>query len=275
MSSDEYRDLANSLSVRIKRANTLGEQLGTAIQQWMKSNPLSVTPTIADDRLSWDLVVRTARPPLEKWGMLYGDAIHNLRAALDNLVWGLATASGTPPSKPRQVQFPIVEKEVDWVKGSRQIAELLPVAQHAIENIQPFKRGGEHGTPEQDPLLLLNWLSNTDKHRLAILPIVQPLELQHSFAVEFRTDEEARANVPPEVEMNADPFVDGTRLFRQVTKHPIVKIKGQYGVRGRVVVVDQEHGHLGVTESLAKLVTYVPQVVDYVLGKCLEDEVAR
>jgi hypothetical protein len=198
---------------------------------------------------------------------LFNDAVHNLRAALDNLAWGLATAQGAAPTHPKRVQFPIVESTTDWANEARRTAELPIEAQHAIEAIQPFQRTGQNGTPQQDPLLLLHRLSNTEKHRLAFQPLLNPLTLGHSFAVEFRSDEEAAGEAPPQVEINADIFTSGTRILHQTTKSPIVTVKGTYEFKAQVVVTDEVHGPLGVTKTLADLLTYVPQAIEYVLGQ--------
>jgi hypothetical protein len=88
--------------------------------------------------------------------------------------------------------------------------------------------------------------------------------------VEFGTEEEASANVPPEVEVSGEPFVDQTRVLHQTTKHPIVKVRGGYDVKAQVVVIDEQHGHVGATECLAGLVLYLPKIVDYVIGMSVE-----
>jgi hypothetical protein len=56
-------------------------------------------------------------PPVEEWGVIIGDVVHNLRSALDHLVWQLTLANGNiPPAviprgkagkKWRDIRFPI------------------------------------------------------------------------------------------------------------------------------------------------------------------------
>jgi hypothetical protein len=56
-------------------------------------------------------------PPVEEWGVIIGDVVHNLRSALDHLVWQLTLANGNIPSaviprgkagkKWRDIRFPI------------------------------------------------------------------------------------------------------------------------------------------------------------------------
>ena len=100
---------------------------------------------------------------------------------------------------------------------------------------------------------------------MLIQPLVNPTELAHSFAVEFRTDEEASTNVPPDVILSVDAFVSDTTLILQRTTTPIVRVSGRFDFKGQVVVVDPVVGTLGMTAVLAQLLTYVPQVLDVVL----------
>lgn len=192
--------------------------------------------------------------------------MHNLRSALDNLAWGLAVLDGTQPTKPKAIYFPVVEKRDEWGQEKKKIAELPPLAQASIESIQPFQRTGVDGLPESDGLLLLNRFNNADKHRLAIQPTISPTELQHSFSVNFGSDEDAEKNLPPDVTLSTDIFTDGTTLLRHVTKTPIHEVKGEYDFKGQVVVIDPVLGPLGVTTVLAQLANYVPQVMDHVLN---------
>lgn len=100
-------------------------------------------------------------PPDEVWGPIIGDAVHNLRSALDHLAWMLATERARR-EKPRQIEFPITLG--DPATGGRFTEKLnhLRSGTHAIiDRVQPYKtfEGPQH------PLWLLQALWNTDKHR--------------------------------------------------------------------------------------------------------------
>jgi hypothetical protein len=137
--------------------------------------------------------------------------------------------------------------------------------QAAVEQIQPFQRTGAAGTPQQDGLLLLQRLSNVDKHEVALRPLLNPLELAHSFAVEFQSEEDAAAEGPPKVEIGAS-FEDSAILLHQVTRHPIAKVTGSYDFNAQAVVNDPVVGPIGITAGLAQLLTYVDQVCGFVLA---------
>jgi hypothetical protein len=123
--------LAGKLRQRVERAAELGSALAEEIQEWVRSG-LTMRTVIADDRLSWEVKVEAIEPPFNVWGRRFGDAVQNLRAALDNLVWGLATLGGKTPDKPTSVQFPIVEVRSDWPRESKRIAELPDAARRVL-----------------------------------------------------------------------------------------------------------------------------------------------
>lgn len=115
----------------------------------------------------WIVHIRQTIPPTIT--LLIGDVVHNLRSALDHLVYALATLKGPPH---RGTAFPVCtkrEKFFERTKGSRQfspssgmnkITGLRPLAQTFIERCQPYHGGNGSGL-----LISLNALENTDKHR--------------------------------------------------------------------------------------------------------------
>lgn len=100
---------------------------------------------------------------------IIGDAVHNLRSALDHLAYHLVmvgTDKGEIRTKPWEIiQFPITHS-ADSYKSDRTAGKVQGMERKAIEAIdalKPYKSGNE-------PLWLLHKLDNTDKHSF-ILPI--------------------------------------------------------------------------------------------------------
>jgi hypothetical protein len=100
---------------------------------------------------------------------VFGDAIHNLRAALDNFAWALAEKASDEPS--RWTSFPIVIDENKWNTQRRGcLSDVEEVAVEYIRSHQPFMRlnpfkvpGGI--PPERNVLARIAEYSNADKHR--------------------------------------------------------------------------------------------------------------
>ena len=121
------------------------------------------------DRSTGIVTVRAeiAYSPDPMWGVLIGEIVHNLRSALDHLVWELVIKhTGKPPNLPAKQQFPVflTEKGNQAFDGRGVPVMLKDVSSQAVELIrkeQPF------GTGEgiKSPLWHLSELSNADKHR--------------------------------------------------------------------------------------------------------------
>ena len=100
---------------------------------------------------------------------IMGDAVHNLRSALDHLAYHLVmvgTDKGEVRTEPwEKIQFPITHSP-DSYKSKRTAGKVQGMERKAIEAIDALKpyKGGN------DPLWLLHKLDNTDKHSF-ILPI--------------------------------------------------------------------------------------------------------
>jgi hypothetical protein len=94
--------------------------------------------------------------------LIAGDAIYNMRASLDHLVWSLARLSGIP----KRTAFPIVDGPVLTKSRLESFNRSLDgVSQEAICEIaalQPYHRGAAY---KSHPLWRLDEICNLDKHR--------------------------------------------------------------------------------------------------------------
>jgi hypothetical protein len=95
-------------------------------------------------------------------GLIVGDAIQTARAALDYVAWHLALQHlGREPNRTeqREIQFPITEKR--YFGGSKVLKHVSDTAAKELRLHQPWVAGKE-------PLGLLHFLSNQDKHRVLV-----------------------------------------------------------------------------------------------------------
>lgn len=152
------------------------------------AQPLEFTPT-ADGRLetalTWDnlptalnlifgvpmvrSVVPKPAPLSDKWSVLFGETIYNLRTALDYLVYSLAYLDSGQEQE--RTQFPICRSPADFkhlVNSPRRNPLTGINAAHvaAIEALQPYPHA-----QGLDPLWLARFadFSNPDKHRYPTL----------------------------------------------------------------------------------------------------------
>jgi len=112
-------------------------------------------------RMHWQLRIKQSYP--ERWSVLIGDVLTNLRAALDHTLWEAVLTHSGPPAKPQQVQFPIATAADKFRQPTADLAPLVsPKVWELVESVQPFHAGAQAHTA---PLEVLRWLSNVDKHR--------------------------------------------------------------------------------------------------------------
>ena len=140
------------------------------------------------DGSAYDVVVQRVRPVAPEVALLFSEAIHHLRAALDNVVWYLVEQVHAPltPRVARQVALPIHDREAAYDRWTQQrirdglgaFASTATLGQR-VRSLQPFANPAESvpsisavmatlsGMDRElaHPLRLLQDYSNEDKHR--------------------------------------------------------------------------------------------------------------
>lgn len=102
--------------------------------------------------------------PVE-FGLMAGDAIHNLRAALDHLAWQLVLANNETPTV--RTCFPITDTATTHQSGAkRPVDGMADAAIDAINAAEPYKGGN-------DALWLLHRLDIADKHHALLTTVVR------------------------------------------------------------------------------------------------------
>lgn len=102
-------------------------------------------------------------------GVILGELVHGLRAALDNLTWSLVKLGATPdPQRDRRVQFPMYGSVAQfWKDPKGRMPGVRRDDRAILERYQPY-HGGD--TTKGHPINFLNDLWNQDKHR-TVLPL--------------------------------------------------------------------------------------------------------
>ena len=93
--------------------------------------------------------------------LFIGDCVHNLRSALDHLVWQLVEAGGGTPNK--DTFFPICDSPHKYASaiGKGEIEKMAGRAKTILREVQPF-------VTHDDTLSVMHELDRFDKHRLLI-----------------------------------------------------------------------------------------------------------
>lgn len=94
-------------------------------------------------------------------GNIIGDALHNLRSALDHLAYAMWVASGSV-GNPKRIYYPIIDTDSRTVyesSRSGKVQGIAPRLRDMMDATEPYKGGAGHD------LWVLNELDNIDKHR--------------------------------------------------------------------------------------------------------------
>ena len=114
-----------------------------------------------------DTVIYTEpRPTPDGVGLIASDCVHNLRSALDQLVYSLSWTHTAGPMRHTTVtgsEFPIYGPRAPYpTEIAKRIGWVHPDAQAVIKRLQPHHRGNAYAS---DELWILDQLWNIDKHR--------------------------------------------------------------------------------------------------------------
>ena len=111
----------------------------------------------------------TAPPIPDRLKIVAGEAIHQLRSALDHLVCQMiiheSELLGSPEPDLARRGFPIFHKQ-NAKKFARMIEGISVEAKAAIEGLQPYRFDG---APQEHYLFALGEFDNIDKHRLLLV----------------------------------------------------------------------------------------------------------
>jgi hypothetical protein len=182
-------------SRKLDRALTHIDALRVSIGEWLNSNAYALVEETEAETGYQVVVPKITEEPGDEWPLLIGDAVHNMRSALDHLVYALAVkgyqathTGGVPADTQKRLMFPIltaspdpkrtVEKYfADTAKIQLQYVPTSAVAR--IQRLQPYECSA--AAPFADALAVINELDIIDKHRrlntLAIAPPLQGMQI--------------------------------------------------------------------------------------------------
>jgi hypothetical protein len=153
----------HGIRLKIERAKEHIRDLDIAIQGFIADKPyrLGAKPHAAIPWLQMTLYIAEIKPIPSRISLIVGDTIHNLRSALDHLMWQLVEAAGGKPD--RNIYFPVSDGAHQYASmmGNGEIQKISKDARDIIEAIQPYV------TLDQT-LWLLHYLDIVDKHRLVL-----------------------------------------------------------------------------------------------------------
>lgn len=173
---------------RIDRAADHLAELRQVVDDWSATQEASVLQT--DEGIV--RVIQSGDPPPRLVNLVIGEAVQNLRTALDYLVYGLAWIGSLDHCE--QTQFPITN---DVKSFEKQRARLRGVNAAHVRRIREFQPFAGH-----EWLALLRDLSNQDKHWALTVAVAQgSVTATARGGPTFETEVECRILIANDVEM--------------------------------------------------------------------------
>lgn len=253
---------------RITHARKRLSDLQSEFIKFKESNPLGLERIHAGPGQSARIVVKN-----DKFGgnytlsLLIGELANALRGALDATVWQIMKDERATDQVLKRVVFPILKDDSDWERSttSNWIGTAPLALQDRVRFCQPFERSTGYST---NPLLVLQEISNQDKHRSAA-------SFSITVAPELKVTMEYRDSAPRDTEKkfadwmskglrhpNSGP-VKGQVLFSGKVPWYVKYVQAEcpFEAQGFVQISDTEKINI---EELQLVIDYVEQIIWYI-----------
>lgn len=159
--------------LKLRRAQEHLDLIAREVGEFIKNELHSSIPQQMQPENRWTYVRwgRDIGPVPDYWGTHLGDFVHNVRSALDVIIWDLVLKNDEIPGY--HTMFPICETEAQWRneveercsnRGLPPTAGLSVPVLAVVQGLQPYKFGNLEAP--KSPFMKLLRLSNTDKHRV-------------------------------------------------------------------------------------------------------------
>jgi hypothetical protein len=156
---------------KIKRADDNIKPLYEEIVAWAKRDAYGFVTEAQKKGTKHIVRIETDETVPPEWALMVGDFVHNLRSALDHLVYQLVISNrGTVTNR---TAFPIFADATKYGKySSPQIDGVPSMCVAKFKSLQPYFRS--RNEPTHDPLWWVHELDRIDKHRLLTVVTAVP-----------------------------------------------------------------------------------------------------
>lgn len=176
---------------RLGRAEELYAALGTAWRVYLERRPHRLVTKLHADGQG-ELLMERVEPMPAELGLILGEFLYQLRAALDNCLYAVAVivAGVSPPPGAGALQWPICDTADAFNKQRSRLKYLRADLVDALEAIQPYQAE----LPKWNSLRLLNELARVDRHRTLHLVTLVPVDSELTVDFDVIENVELRAS---------------------------------------------------------------------------------
>jgi hypothetical protein len=206
-------DIPRSVRLKLGRVEQHMKALDEAIQSFLDSKPYEIERLLERDGHDHVFYWRKISDTPDCFGLIAGDAIHNLRSSLDHMAVALAMEGAKvaertlSKTKLRDIRFPIASTHSEFVNQVEFLHFVSPAAKTFIEGFQVYKLGLNKGV--RSHLAVITDMDNADKHRLLTTTTLAPrlVTIGWSPANKSATLQEPALSVPNQVGTEFGRFV--------------------------------------------------------------------
>lgn len=205
------------------------DDLTRKMMDWSKRDANTIEYRLRPDRQHVDVIARVGEPPpVEEFSLDLGEAVHDIRGALDALCWELCTLDGAVPADPLRVMFPMLSDETKWPRQAQLLATMPDVFRERVRLVQPYIGNRPEGLV--GALSALSMMSNYDKHR-GMLKAIPELNLNGTLSISFdrTTAPDPAIEIKPEdmkIDFHDAIYADGNVLFTYTFGAPLLSAGG-------------------------------------------------
>lgn len=134
----------SGVEAKYKWAQLHFEAVNSEISAWLDSDQNTIIVEHNEDFTQWYLQasMKGTKPNFERWGLMIGDCVTNLRDSLDHLIFGIAHLPASPkPEKSDKAAFIIRDKPESFAQDSKtRLCSVPQPVSEAVAKFQPFNR---------------------------------------------------------------------------------------------------------------------------------------
>lgn len=184
--------------------------------------------------------VQDTPPPLLRWGVLLGDAIHEFSSALDHIAWQFALKTRSNPA--RSTAFPVCLRDGDWEsKRTKDMLKHIGLDDRAfIRDKQPYPAPNGH-EPRTHALAMLRLLSRIDKHQVLNTAVLMPLDTDITV---INIDRLSSVKAVRGIRLYDEPMQDKAKFARVLLAEPCPEMDMNVELALYVALFGPEYGHM-------------------------------
>ena len=155
------RELLRGPLAKIERAKEHVHELNGQVAEYLAGNPFQLRVRERSNPHDRLVYIEAKKPVPEHFALILGDAVHNLRSAIDHISYGIVHDKAPQPGR---VGFPFVDK-AQRLAGAINTRQMNVAPKHVIDEIHALKPypGGN------DLLHAVKSIDERDKHHCIIL----------------------------------------------------------------------------------------------------------